>query len=142
MIRSGRASLVVLSTETDPSTISEVLALTPTTVELTGTVLRSGRVREHHVWSLDVGTLHNDDDLTGTRALRELLVRARPAFGRIGELPTDCDVRVWWSADSDSTQGGFVLPIELVDQLSALGVDVYATVYLDDDDDAAGDAPA
>ncbi|CAN7346617.1 DUF4279 domain-containing protein [Microbacterium sp. LjRoot45] len=137
MIRSGRASLVVLSTETDPSTVSEVLALTPTTVELKGTVLRSGRVREHHVWSLDVGTLDNDDDLTGTRALRELLVRARPAFGRVGALPTDCDVRVWWSADSDSTQGGFVLPIDLVGQISALGADVYATVYLDDD--AAGD---
>ena len=138
MIRSGRASLVVLSSETDPSTISEVLALTPTRVELTGTFLRSGRVREHHVWSLDVGTLDNDDDLTGTRALRELLERARPAFGRVGELPTDCDVRAWWSADSDSTQGGFVLPIDLVDQLSALGADVYATVYLVDD---AGDDP-
>jgi len=133
MIRSGRASLVVLSTGTDPVTISETLALAPTKVEPKGAVLRSGRVREHHVWSLDVETLDNDGDLTGTRALRELLACARRAFGRIGKLPTDCDARVWWSADSDSTQGGFVLPIDLVDEISALGVDVYATVYLDDD---------
>jgi hypothetical protein len=37
--------------------------------------------------------------------------------------------------DSDSTQGGFVLPVDLTDKLSELGVDVYATVYLDDSDE-------
>ena len=91
-------------------------------------------MREQHVWSLDVESLDNtDDDHTGTRALRELLLRASGAFGRVGNLPNDCETRVWWSADSDSSQGGFVLPIDLVKQISALGVDVHATVYLDDE---------
>ncbi len=29
-------------------------------------------------------------------------------------------------------QGGFVLPVELAAAIAELGVDVYATVYLDD----------
>lgn len=116
MIRSGRASLVVLSTVTEPATISEILAVAPSEVGHKGAILRSGRVREHHVWSLDVESLDNsEDDPTGTRPLRELLLRARGAFGRVGNLPSECDARVWWSADSDSSQGGFVLPIDLVD---------------------------
>jgi hypothetical protein len=47
-------------------------------------------------------------------------------------LPTDCDARIWWSLDSDSTQGGFILPADLADSISALGVDIHATVYLDE----------
>jgi hypothetical protein len=126
MIRSGRASLVVLSIDTEPATISEILALEPSEVVQKGAALPSGRVREQHVWSLDV-------DQTGTRALRELLVRVRAAFGRVGNLPNDCETRVWWLADSDSSHGGFVLPVDLVEQISALGVDLYATVYLDEE---------
>ncbi|MEV4686086.1 DUF4279 domain-containing protein [Microbacterium sp. LWH3-1.2] len=133
MIQSGRASLVVVSTDTEPVAISAVLALTPTRVEHKGTVARSGRIRENHVWSLDVDSLDDTGaDQTGTRALRALLMRSDPAFGRVTNLPQDCDARIWWSMDSDSTQGGFFLPVDLAEKISALGVDVYATVYLDE----------
>jgi hypothetical protein len=88
MIQSGRASLVVLSTDTEPAAISAMLALTPTRVEHQGTVARSGRVRENHVWALDVDSLDNTGaDQTGTRALRALLMRSDPAFGRVVNLP-------------------------------------------------------
>jgi len=84
MIQSGRASLVVLSTETDPAAIPGMLALTPTRVEHKGT----GRVRENHVWSLDVDSLDDTgDDQTGTRALRALLMRSGAAFGRVTNMP-------------------------------------------------------
>lgn len=133
MIRAGRASLAVTSDETDPDVVTHHLALAPTKVIHKGEVRRSGRIREHHVWALDVDTFSNDDeDQTGTRALKVLLDRCRPASGRIESLPADCHARISWSADSDSTQGGFVLPAELAAQIAALGVDVYATVYLDD----------
>jgi hypothetical protein len=133
MIQSGRASFVVLSTDTEPAAISEMLALAPSEVSRKGALLRSGRPREHHVWSLDVESLDNtDEDQSGTRALRALLERCSPAFGRVGNLPDDCVARIWWSADSDSTQGGFVLPADLTEKISTLGVDVYATVYLDE----------
>ncbi|WP_191906787.1 DUF4279 domain-containing protein [Microbacterium lushaniae] len=132
MIRSGRASLVVLSTDTEPASISEMLTLEPSEVGRKGAQLRSGRVREHHFWSLDVDSLDNtDEDQSGTRALRALLVRCGPALDRVGKLPPDCDARIWWSADSDSAQGGFVLPVDLTEKISALGLDVYATVFFD-----------
>jgi len=41
-----------------------------------------------------------------------------------------------WSADSDSVQGGFVLPADVAHQIAMLGVDVYATVYLEDEGSA------
>jgi hypothetical protein len=59
-------------------------------------------------------------------------MRSGAAFGRVTDLPTDCDARIWWSLDSDSTQGGFILPADLADSISALGVDIHATVYLDE----------
>ncbi len=62
--------------------------------------------------------------------------RSRPATGRIQALPADCEARIWWSTDSDSGQGGFVLPADLSAQIAELGVDLYATVYLEDDDPA------
>ncbi len=133
MIRAGRASLAVTFDETDPEVVTQHLGLSPTEVVRKGDASRSGRIHAHNVWALDVGTLSNDDgDHTGTTALRVLLDRCRPAFGRIPSLPVDCHARIVWSADSDSTQGGFVLPAELAAQIAALGVDVYATVYLDE----------
>ena len=57
-------------------------------------------------------------------------------------LPADCETCIWWTADSDSTQGGFVLPVELMAQLAALGVDLYTRVNLDDRTDAEHEADA
>lgn len=134
MIRAGRASLAVTSIETDPDVVTHHLGVSPTKVVRKGELLRSGRVHEHHVWALDVGTLSDDDDnQAGTIALRALLERCRPASGRVATLPADCHARIVWSADSDSTQGGFVLPVELAAQIASLGVDVHGTVYLDDE---------
>ncbi|PZU43458.1 MAG: hypothetical protein DI566_14595 [Microbacterium sp.] len=90
--------------------------------------------RSHHVWTLDIGRFDNsDDDQSGTIALGKLLVRCAPAYGRIGNLPDDCEARIWWSGDSDSVQGGFVISADLAGMISALGVDVYATVYSGED---------
>ncbi|WP_334150487.1 DUF4279 domain-containing protein [Microbacterium sp.] len=137
MIQSGLASLSVLSDTTDPDVITEVLGLTPDQIRRKGEVLHRGRIRTIHAWLVDVNELDNTEaDETGTRALRELLDRCTPAVGRIADLPADCEARIWWSAYSDSSQGGFVLPIELTVQLAALGVDLFTTVYLQDDEDA------
>lgn len=133
MIRSGLASLVVLSTETEPHVITEILRVEPTDVVLRGTELRSGRVQECHVWRVDSDRMDNtSDDQSGTIALRWVLDAGRAAAGRVGQLPGDCETRIWWTADSDSTQGGFVLPIELMQEIVAIGVDLYTTVNLDD----------
>lgn len=133
MIQSGRASLTVISTETDPALVSEIVELAPTSIKRRGSVSRSGRLLDHHVWTIDVEqSINAEDDRSGTRALKELVAAARPGIGRFPLLPPDCSARIWWSADSDSTQGGFVIPVELAAGIAELGVDVYATVYLDD----------
>jgi hypothetical protein len=133
MIQSGRASLTVVSTETDPAHISEILGLVPTRMMLRGSVSSSGRQLDHNVWTMDVEHRFNtEDDKTGTRALSDLVTAASSGIGRFPLLPTDCSARIWWSADSDSTQGGFVIPVELAAGIAELGVDVYATVYLED----------
>ncbi|KRB36130.1 hypothetical protein ASD93_08440 [Microbacterium sp. Root180] len=136
MIRSGLASLVVLSSDTPPAIVTELLGVEPTQSELRGSITRSGHARQLNVWSYDTGRLDNtEDDQTGTRAVRELLSACRPAFGRIASLPADCDAHITWSANSDSWQGGFLLPADLAVEIAALGVDVLGTVYFDDEDE-------
>lgn len=125
------------SINTAPEAIAELLTIEPSEARRKGTLLRSGRTLDYHVWSIDVETMTNtDSDQTGSAALRELLDRSRPATDTIHHLPDDCEVRIWRSADSNSTQGGFVLPADLISQIAQLGVDLYGTVYLEDDDPA------
>lgn len=133
MIQSGLATLTVLSITTTPETISSILGIEPTRVVLKDTVLRSGWVQKANAWTVDSDRMDNTpDDQTGTGALRWLLERCRPAAGRVELLPEDCQTRIWWTADSDSTQGGFVLPVELAAEIAALGADVYTTINLED----------
>lgn len=89
---------------------------------------------------MSVDFVYNDEnDQTGTGALRQILDRIQPAEGRVAQLPADCEARIWWSAYSDSLQGGFVLPSELTRRIAALGVDLFVTAYLDEEE-AAGQA--
>ena len=135
MIQTGQASLVVLTTETAPDEVSEMLGLVPSEMHLKGSPLQSGRVRERHVWTLDVGQMDNtEEDQSGTRALRELLNQCQAAAGRVASLPSDCEARIWWSAYSDSHQGGFVIPADLTQQLASLGVDLFGTTWCPDED--------
>ncbi|MFB2580939.1 DUF4279 domain-containing protein [Herbiconiux sp. P15] len=134
MIESGRATFSVRSTETAPEQITAVLGVEPTTVVLAGTERPSGGLYRNNQWAVDgAWSVNTKADHTGTGALRELLVLLRPAAGKVQALPEECDARIWWSADSDSTQGGFVLPVDLSQAIAEFGVDVYATVYLDAD---------
>jgi hypothetical protein len=126
----------VTSSETTVEQISEILGLSPTRSERRGAERRSGEVRTHNLWTIEVELLSNteeeEEDQTGTGALAELGMRTQPAQGRISQLPADCEAKVWWAADSDSSQGGFVLPSDVVADIAALGVDLLGTVYLDD----------
>ena len=141
MIQSDRATFSVHSSETDPALITRVLGVEPTRVVLAGTRRESGKPRPDNHWVVDGPWRSNTEaDQTGTGALRDLLARLGPAAGNLQKLPKDCDARIWWSANSDSTQGGFVLPADLSYAIAELGIDVYVTVYLGADDygDAEG----
>ena len=143
MIQSGRATLTVSSSATDPSVVTDLLGLEPTRVTKAGTRRKSGRVADHHTWSVDTGEVGNTiDDRTGTQALRALVALIQPALGQVPNLPPDCEPRIWWSAYSDSVQGGFVLPADLAASIGELGVDVNGTVYLDEPDGADPETPS
>jgi hypothetical protein len=87
MIQSGRASLTVLSTETDPALVSEILDLVPSSVKLRGSVSGSGRQLDHNVWTMDVERRFNAEaDETGTRALSDLVTAARSGIGTVPAL--------------------------------------------------------
>ncbi|KJC63010.1 DUF4279 domain-containing protein [Agreia bicolorata] len=136
MIQSGMATFSVQSAETSPEQITTVLGVEPTRVDLMGTKTRSGRVRQVNQWMVHVDELANSAaDQTGTGALRQLLVLLRPAAGKVHQLPKDCCARIWWSAYSDSTQGGFVLLADISKAIADLGVDMFATAYLDEGND-------
>lgn len=141
MIQSGRASFIVSSSETDPAAISNLLGLNPTSITNAGTPRESGRVSDHHTWSIDTGEVDNtSDDQTGTGAVRKLLELIQPALGKVSHLPPDCEPRIQWSAYSDSVQGGFVMPADLAAAIGECCVDMYCTVYLDDLEDVHADA--
>lgn len=133
MIRSGLASLVVLSTETPPAAITQTLGVAPTNVVPQGAVLRSGQTQEFHVWSVDSGRIVDaPNDRTGTAALRWLLECCRAASGKVADLPADCEARIWWSSGSDSPNDDLVLPRELAPEVAALGVDIHTATSLDE----------
>jgi hypothetical protein len=137
MIQSGLATFVVTSTETEPELVSKILGLTPTTVEPAGTPRESGRTGAQNQWVIDGSRVENSEtDQTGTGALAQLISYIRAAAGKVQDLPADCDVRIWWSAHSDSSQGGFVIPAELSRGIAELGIDLNATVYLDAETDS------
>jgi hypothetical protein len=126
------ASLVVLSTQTPPEAITQTLGVAPTNVVPPGSVLRSGRAQEFHMWSVDSGRLPDaPGDRTGTAALRWLLESCHAAAGKVADLPVDCEARIWWSSESDSPDD-FVVPEDLAAQVAALGVDIHAATSLDD----------
>ncbi|MFJ4224539.1 hypothetical protein [Microbacterium sp. NPDC089695] len=60
-----------------------------------------------------------------------------PVAGALAELRQDGETINWWSGDSDSTQGGFVLEADLIARLAALGCHIYGTTYLSEDSDDA-----
>ncbi len=136
MIQFARASFSIHSTETDPDRITEALGLQPTKVGRIGEGRGLGKPRSRHYWGVDGPRLGNtEEDQTGSAALAELVSIMRPAAGKVQNLPADCDAAIWWSADSDSTQGGFVLPAELLSALAELGVPLFGTIYVESDDE-------
>lgn len=74
-------------------------------------------------------------DQTGFGSVRALVSVFRGKAATLARLRPDCETIIWWSGDSDSTQGGFVLPADLIADLAAFGCDLYGTAFLDEDNE-------
>lgn len=145
MIRGNRASFSVYSDTKTVSEISAMLGLEPsrsgdkgdlTPVGRAGRDLAPERLRyQQTYWSLTVANEPCDEDETGFSSLRELTARLQPRSQVLAELRRGGETRLWWSGDSDSTQGGFVLEADLISHLAELGCDVFGTAYLTEAED-------
>ncbi len=110
----------------------------PTRSALAGRVLKPEYMTYQRArWSFDADqSLIDPEDETGFGSLRVLVNVFRPRAAALASLRADCETIIWWSGDSDSSQGGFVIPADLLADLAILGCDLYGTAYLDEDGDA------
>ncbi|PTT16127.1 hypothetical protein DBR36_13520 [Microbacterium sp. HMWF026] len=147
MIRGNRATFTVRSPTRTVSAISSMLGIEPTNSGDIGELTPAGRSGRdvapqsrryaEKYWSLStVEHSPGASEETGFSALRALLAVLRPHSQQVSELREDGETRIWWSGDSDSEQGGFVLQIDMIESLAELGCDVYGTAYLDDGEGA------
>jgi hypothetical protein len=151
MIVTNRATLAVYSDEMSATAISEVLGIQPhssnergdpTAAALAGIDVRTDLLTHQRAhWSFDADLSDVDpDDGTGFGALRALIEAFRSKFEALNDLKPRCELIVWWSGYSDSDQGGFVIPADLLVDLAAMGCDLYGTAYLDDSRDGVSSA--
>lgn len=143
MIRRNRASLSIRSDAYSVAEITSMLGIEPDESGDVGTLTRAGRAgrdvaparlrHQRTFWSItekDDGD--SRDDRTGFAALRRLVNRVAPNAQALADIRESGETVLWWSGDSDSVQGGFVLEADLIADVSRLGCDVYGTAYLDD----------
>jgi hypothetical protein len=148
MIRRNLASLSISSERRTVAEITERIGVYPSRFADTGQLTRQGvndrrnvppeyRTYSRTHWSLDADeSLMDPDDETGFSAVRVLMDAVRDSAAAIAEMAaTDSEVVVVWSGYSDSFQGGFVIPPDLVRDLAAIGAELYGTAYLDDDEE-------
>jgi hypothetical protein len=145
VIQGNRASLVVHSDVRTVSEISALLGFEPDRWGESGEVVMHRRGRPdvsrrrpypHSFWASETITREPaSEDQTGFAALRELVDLLEPCADALAELRQDGETIIWWSGDSDSTQGGFVLEADLLRRAAILGCDVYGTTYLSEDAD-------
>jgi len=151
MIVSSRSSISIYSDSRTAVEMTKALEVQPHRSDEMGEPTRSalaGRVlkpeymthqRAH--WSFDADeSLIDPKDETGFGSLRVLVNVFRPRAAALASLREDCETIIWWSGDSDSSQGGFVIPADLLVDLAILGCDLYGTAYLDDDEGKDEDA--
>ncbi|WP_344011550.1 hypothetical protein [Microbacterium natoriense] len=143
LIKWNRASFAVYGGRRSASEISELLNLEPDMHGDVGELTPAGHAGrklkpqyltyQRTYWSIDVDSdSHRVDaeDETGFAALTALVGLLTPRAEALVELRKDAETVLWWSGDSDSTQGGFVLTADLIGQLALLGCDIRGTAYI------------
>lgn len=141
MIINDRAGLSIYSEELTAAEITSILGMEPTKSSNRGDPdpYSHPAIQPRSHWSFPADASSADEsDETGFRTLRVLIDAFRERAAELALLREDCETIIWWSGDSDSTQGGFVIPADLLADLAALECDLYGTTFLGDDDDEEG----
>jgi hypothetical protein len=123
VVPNGEATLIIKSDSLTSAQITDALGLQPTrTAE-----------RSDAVWALDGEPNSDPSDQTGFGSMRNLLSVLAGKAESIDSLRRSCDIVLDWHGFSDSEQGGFVIPADVIRAAAALGCDLFGTVYLDHD---------
>ena len=138
MVIDGYASLVISSKTRRLEDITALLGIEPTSYWELGdphTWQMRDKPPESHprrssIWALHIHDVEFDhpEDETGLASLRRLADLLKGKGPILESLRPELDPTILWTGDSDSTQGGFYVPIDLVRDLSDLGCDIMMTV--------------
>jgi hypothetical protein len=95
---------------------------------------RNGTLRTHSRWSFDVpGTVASGNDPHGMQSLAKLAELFASKADELAALSEHYEIRIWMTASSDSTQGGFAINQETMRRLGLLSASLYGTVFVADD---------
>ncbi len=115
---------------------SECIGIEPTYIAEIGDLVGNGRFGRRHEFA--VWTLERDCNKEAREPLDEALGSLLSMFdGRdtvLEELCAAFELRVQCWGSSDSSQGGFWLSTQVLQQLGRLGADFICTVYLAEDE--------
>ena len=137
------ATLAIYSDTRTAAEVTEILGVEPhesaekgdpTRAALAGRQVKPEYLthRRSH-WSFEADeALVDPADATGFGSVRVLVERFRDKSDLLAELRSDCETIIWWSGDSDSSQGGFVIPADLLRGLAELGCEFRGTAYVTD----------
>ncbi|MCI0156056.1 DUF4279 domain-containing protein [Leifsonia shinshuensis] len=145
MIVANRSSLSIYSETRTVAEITAALGIEPhngadvgqpTRAALAGRALSAEYMSHQRThWSFDSDrSLVDDEDDPGVGSLRALIEAFRGKADALRSLRPECDTVIWWSADSDNSQGTFVIPPDLLAELALLGCELRGTTFLDDDE--------
>ena len=146
MIRYSRSSLGVYSESRTAQDVTDVLGIEPTESHEKGALTRAGLAgrplkpryltNQRSVWIYSTDDSSGDPgDQTGFSSLRTLVDVFADRADALAELRGNCDTVIWWSGDSDSSQGGFVIPATLLTDTARLGCDLRGTAWIQSDDE-------
>jgi hypothetical protein len=137
----GSASLQISSTTRTAASVAEALGIHAThmaekgdaRLSLEGNAIRGARpLYEYAVWSVTVdGDEASDDGSAGFTSLRLLVAQFAGKAQILSQLRESGEYKMYvsWYGTSGSSQGGFVLPLDLLAALVELGCDLFGNVY-------------
>ena len=149
----GSASLQISSTTRTAASIAEALGIPAThmaekgdlRLDIRGNPTRGPRpVYEYAAWSVTVdGDEATDDSSAGFTSLRTLVEQFSGKAQALGELRDtgEYEMYVSWHGTSGSSQGGFVLPLDLLTGFVELGCDLFGSVYSYEEPEIGESAP-
>jgi heme-degrading monooxygenase HmoA len=142
MIVDSSASLSIYSVTRSAADISRALGVEPTESHEIGSPRRAPRsdahggilhtVWENSHWSIDAPPPNGDEEPDSFSCLMRLAGILGDKVDVLARLREDCETVIWYSGRSDSSQGGFVFPADVLLAIARLGCELCGTAYLSD----------